>query len=218
MKLFRPVLTNILSQGFGQNKSCAKETTFPYVIKTKTEALCPPGYVDFYTTLGMVGHNGYDHVAWHGEPVYHCADFNGWMKSERDVSGGIGVDVVSKEPLLICDECGEKHYIKIRYWHGKQVIGWDGKNINTGDCVMLADSTGASSGDHLHWSPKWCDQNGVGIHKDNGFYGAINPTAFYEDTFVLDYTKTIAEAITAIGLANKIILQTKLFLKKYFSI
>jgi hypothetical protein len=142
----------------------------------------------------MRGHNGIDHHAIHGESVVHGATFDGWMKIEKDKQGGIGVDVVSKSPVFFKGypppgltpvatyEKGFTAYVKIRYWHLKTAIGWDGKEVTYGTIIGLADNTGASSGDHLHWSPKWCDKNGKGIHTDNGYAGAFDPTPYYENS------------------------------------
>jgi hypothetical protein len=154
---------------------------------------CPVGSVDFYLSIGMQGHNGLDHAAIHGESVVHGATFPGWMKIEKDEQGGIGVDVVSNEPIrfpgypppgltpVATYEDGFSSYVKMRYWHLKTAIGWDGKAVGYGTIIGLADNTGASSGDHLHWSPKWCDKDGKGLNNTNGYAGAFDPTPYYRN-------------------------------------
>ena len=147
---------------------------------------CPANSTKFYAEIGMRGHNGLDYACYYGEPIYHSADFDGWMKTEKDMDGGLGVDVISKEPLLNCSECGKFHYVKIRYWHLKEQTGYDGLQVKFGYQIGRGNSTGASSGNHLHFAPKFCDKEGKGLHKDNGFYGAISSTPYYENKFVLD--------------------------------
>lgn len=221
MKTYRSVKTNQLNQDFGESKACAKMSITgvpyqPFIIQTKIGFTCPIGYRDFYALIGLNGHNGRDWAAYHGEPVYFADEFAGWMKTEHDRDGGLGVDIVSNEPIMKCMEpnCGQMHYIKRRLWHGLSVVGYDGKKVQMGDLVMFADSTGASSGDHLHTALKWCDKDGNGIHTDNGYMGAF-PDPDPENRFVLEVINIQAQALTAIQLANKVILQVKLFIQSW---
>ena len=192
MLVLRPLKTNRLSQGWGESKACIYPNR---VIVGKVNDVCPTGSQDLYRSIGLKSHNGFDNVAWYGEPIYHSADFNGWIKTEVDRAGGIGIDVVSNEPVLKCTEpnCDEIHFVKIRYWHGKEVIGHDGQKVLMGQMIMLADNTGLSSSTHLHWSPKWCDKDGRGLHRNNGFYGAFSVVPYYKNTFITDYLKNQAE-------------------------
>lgn len=125
--------------------------------------------------MGLKGHNGYDMPAIRGEAIYHCANFDGWMKTERDLNGGIGVDVISNDPIL------NGNHVKVRYWHLKTPIGWDEKKIQMGDVIGLANSTGLSSGDHLHWAVKQCDEKGKTLNPNNGYYGAFDQTPYYDN-------------------------------------
>lgn len=194
MIIYRSIKTNNLTQDLGESKSCAKldengTPVRPFKIITK-RTTCPIGYTDFYASIGLTkGHNGKDWSAWHGEPAYHNADYEGWLKAEYDFDGGMGVDVVSNNPLLDCNEgCGVKHHVKMRKWHGLKTRGYEKMPVKMGDEVMLCDNTGASSGDHLHEAPKWCDEDGNGIHGDNGAMGVImsHPDIVYKNEFVLD--------------------------------
>jgi hypothetical protein len=114
------------------------------------------------------------------------------MKTEYDNRGGIGVDVVSNEPLFFKGEPpreirdtavrvpnGYTHHVKMRYWHLKAPVGHDGKQVLSGDVVGLAGNTGASSGPHLHFAPKWCMADGRSVANDNGYYGAFDPGPYY---------------------------------------
>ena len=229
LKLYRPVKSNFIFQGFGENLACAEtdaagKVIIPYkVLNGSYPNTCPINSVKLYPLLGLKGHNGYDMSAWSGEPVYHSGEFDGWLKSEIDSQGGIGVDVVSNKPIALCMEgciSGTIHYVKLRGWHLKQVIGWDGKQVKMGDLIGSCDSTGISGGNHLHWAPKWCAQDGAAIHEDNGYYGAFDPRmaflaygSYFENEFVLDVLATKAAALSAIELARKVIFQVIQFLK-----
>lgn len=210
LKLYRPILTNKLTQKFSANLACAKTNeyggmAYPSKIVGTTKGICPPGYAPFYKLLGMRGHNGEDLKAWKGEPVYHCANFEGVMYTETDSSGGIGVDVVSKKPVLSYK--GTMHHVKIRYWHLLTPIGWDKKEIKPGDMIGLADSTGASSGHHLHFAPKWCSPDGKNtIARNNGYLGAFDPAEFYHrHLFIKDILGLPHDRLTMAQRTSKLI-------------
>jgi murein DD-endopeptidase MepM/ murein hydrolase activator NlpD len=171
--MYRPLMTNKLTQKFGINRACKYSNGR---IVAKRGGACPAGSVDFYKSMGMKGHNGLDFSAWHGERVFHCATFDGFMSIEKDHQGGIGVNVVSKYPIQLND--GSESFLKLRYWHLKAPIGWDGKEVKFGDTIGLADNTGASSGDHLHFGIKRCDENGRPLEPGNGYYGAFDPLPY----------------------------------------
>jgi hypothetical protein len=215
LKVYRPVKSNHLNQGFGENKPCARRRengTFEVI--TTADGTCPAGFEKFYPQIGLLGHNGYDNAAWHGEPLYFnvdCPDAGGWIAKEAsDLDGGLGVDVVSKQPIMFE---GQKTYIKFRFWHLKSA--WKDSDVQPGELIGFCDNTGASSGDHLHWALKACNAQGVGINKNNGYYGAIDFTPYYENEFILDVLKVKAEALSAIDLARKVMLEVKIFLQSF---
>ena len=219
MKIYRPIKTNYLGQGFGENKAMCKlhsdgEAIRPFIIKSIPRSGIPFGWASFYPMLGMLGHNGYDHNSYHGEPLYFPADFAGaggwWSKDASDIDGGLGVDVISKKEVLIE---GRVSYVKMRFWHLK--TGFKLDNVQMGDLIGFCDNTGASSGDHLHWSLKRCTKDGRGIDLDNGYYGAIDFTPFYSNNFVLDVIGVQAQAMTAIDAAHKVIADVRRFLKSF---
>ena len=216
MKYYRPIKSNWLVQGFGENKACVATDTSgkaiqPYkVLSGIYPNSCPVNSTKLYPLLGLKGHNGYDLASWKGEPVYHSGDFSGWLHSEIDMGGGIGVDIVSKVPLKECTEgcpVGTMHYIKLRNWHLWEVVGFDKKELKPGDLIGYADSTGISSGDHVHFGPKWCNENGSAVHNDNGYFGAFDPGTDYENVFILDVLVVKQRALTAIELARKVIFE-----------
>src|SRR3990167_2072181 len=194
----RCIKTNKVSQRFGESIACVYPDNR---VVGKVAGVCPLGSVDLYKSVGLLAHNGTDRAAWFKETVYHTVGFDGWVKTEVDSAGGIGIDIVSNEPLLKCTEpnCFETHYIKYRAWHHWEIPDgvYDGKQVKMGAFIAIADSTGLSGGHHVHDSLKWCDKNGVGLHKDNGYYGAFDytkhPGVEAVDEFVIDYLKKQAE-------------------------
>lgn len=183
LELYRPLITNRVTQPWGANNACKHASG---KVVPRTGGTCPPGTRGLYETLGMQGHNGIDFAATSGEDIYHCGPV-GWMKTERDMHGGIGVDVITNEPVQLDD--GYVGHVKFRYWHLKGAVGHDGKQVNTGDIIGLADNTGLSSGDHLHFGMKKCDKNGKNLEPNNGWNGCFDPTHYMN--FGLD-ARTVA--------------------------
>ena len=208
MRIYRPIQTNRLTQAFGENKACINRQG---KVTAKTGIFCPVGYTDFYISIGMIGHNGEDWACWRGEPVYFPVDGEFIIKTEVDKDGGVGVNAISKEQF-------EGSFIKFKFWHLQSVAVYDGQVVKAGDLIGCGDSTGASSGDHLHWSMKRCSAEGNVINRNNGFYGAIDFRPFFENVFVLDVLAVKAKALTVIQQATKLIYQVKQFISNFYSL
>ena len=129
--------------------------------------------LDWYKkTFGMLGHNGLDIWALRGEKI--VASHDGIITEiSKDESAGIGV--------VIWD--GLNLY-KTIYWHLKtgSVRVELGQDVKTGNVLGLCNNTGWSTGDHLHFGLKKTNEQGTTINRDNGFYGAIDPLSFFEET------------------------------------
>lgn len=191
LQLFRPCISKNITQRFGENRACVDANGKVYGVPSGRT--CPN--LSVYQRMGMFGHNGVDIAGLKGSDIYHCATFPGWWKLEKDAAGGIGVDVVSNEPLffpgpppleikatarLVTQNgvSGFVHYVKMRYWHLSLPVGHDGKQVTVGTVIGLMGNTGVSSGVHLHYAPKWCDADGKGIGQGNGYFGAFDPLPY----------------------------------------
>ncbi len=163
--------------------------------------------------INIVGHNGIDLRAKHGQPIYAAHD--GIAYFETDNSGGEGVILITNESF---DYKGGQAWFKTIYWHlcdyakepkyKSPVLDYQQKHskqpmpIKRGDLLGYADSTGLSTGDHLHFGlkaikPGTNNSNGedaadVGIGNwitldtGNGFLGAINPTSYFNGKYAQD--------------------------------
>lgn len=142
MKTYRPIRSNHLSQGFGENRACIDPNTGRLYGKRGT---CPAGTTEFYKYIGMKGHNGLDFGTWHGEPLYFPVDIpvEWWVNNEKDMSGGIGLNVISKEKVTVGNRTD---YIKFKFWHLKSTVLNDGDSVVLGQLMGYCDNTGASSG------------------------------------------------------------------------
>lgn len=129
----------------------------------------------YFKNLGIKGgHNGIDIACYRGAEV--LAAHPGWVleehDDEKDRNGGFGVILVSDDEYEWLD--GSKSHCKSIYWHNESNVIKVGEKVNTGQVLAYADSTGFSTGDHLHFMIKQCDKEGNTLNWNNGRAGAID--------------------------------------------
>jgi len=199
LQIFRPTISKKITQDWAENRACVANNGSIFGVAVGKKC---PGQ-SFYQSIGMKGHNGLDIATITGENVYHSATYDGWILTEIDNMGGIGVDVVSNEPLFFAMpiptelintavpvDGGFTHHVKMRYHHLSKAVGHDKKQVTVGTVVGLAGNTGASSGPHLHFAPKWCLPDGRGVGQNNGYYGAFDPRPYYNhEVLAADHAK-----------------------------
>jgi len=180
-KLFyRPVKSAIYSQGFGEKGT-------------------KPDMLNFYKSIGLKAHNGLDIPTWYKEPCY--LNYIGKAKLVSitdDTKLGIGLT------FLIDDHNGT---FQIRFWHFADYVRTlkIGQEYDSGTLIGYCDSTGMSTGDHLHFDIKKAAIRGNDgysiLNKNNGYFGAISPDEYWEDQFILDFIKNLKGQI---GIIRKI--------------
>ena len=151
----------------------------------------------FYKDQGMVGHNGIDFYTVHGQPVYAAHD--GVCYPEIDSSGGNGVVIRTNEAF---DYDGPnapvsgKVYFKTIYWHlvNAHAVVKTGQVVKAGDLIGYADSTGKSTGDHLHFGlkPQAYNEDNFSwynVDQAGGYLGAIDPAPYFNGYFAEDAQK-----------------------------
>lgn len=204
-------------QGFGENLACAKldatgKPIRPFkIVPGIFPGSCPVGTTKFYPAIGLKGHNGWDSGLYHGEPVYFPVitdpEIRWQVINEVDPDGGIGANVYALDPVPFnslpvhtpgqhsmiqkqYDALGGKLYPMFKFWHLLSTSIENHGMIKPGERLGFGDTTGASSGDHLHWCMKihGGSTNGFGfsIDSDNGYTGALDHKPYYENKFILD--------------------------------
>lgn len=130
-------------------------------------------FLDFYKKLGMAGHNGIDFRARTGCPV--IAAHSGIIAfAGMDAGGGISVEIITSTE-------GEGY--KTIYYHLKKINVAKGEGVKAGALIGWADNTGQyTTGDHLHFGLKQI-YNGETINRDNGYFGAIDPTPYFPNNW-----------------------------------
>lgn len=129
-------------------------------------------FVDFYTKMGMKGHNGIDFGAYNGFECYATHDGKVTFAG-TDGDGGISVTLTNEV----------EHY-KTIYYHLKKTLCKTGDQVKAGDLIGLTDNTGKyTTGDHLHFGLKMLDDNNFNtLNYNNGYFGAIDPSPYFRFT------------------------------------
>jgi len=207
MRIYRPIKSNKINQYFGEAKVCVDSNGKVYnKVPFTNTGTCPLGTEDLYSTLNLIGHNGIDFNLYRGEAVYHSGDWDGIVKTEIDSNGGIGITITSETAQL------NGNRVRLRYWHLLKVAPdiYDGKKISVGTLIGYGDSTGLSSGDHLHFDLKEVSETGTTLNKANGYLGAIDPLPYLENKFIVDvFDELQAQILTLSQLVAKFIAQFK---------
>lgn len=159
----------IITQGFGEGKDLY---TTPEGKTVHVFEKPPSTWKKFY----IDGHTGVDLLLKRWQPIY-CAYEGTVQYVETDPSLGLGVIVLSK--------IGNK-YFNHRYWHMIALNVHKGDKVKVGSFLGHGDSTGHSTGDHLHFGFKWTDKYGNTLNKDNGSLGGVDPIPFFKNEFALD--------------------------------
>lgn len=171
--LYKPLKPWFVGQRFGEDTVCTDGARY---VSKPTTATCPTGFTSLYASLGLKGHNGLDIGAWRGQPV-SCAAEGRVHYVETTPGSGLAVEVVSK--------VGDR-YFKHIYGHLQGVNVSKGQEVGVGALLGWADSTGMSTGDHLHFGLKECTALGKTLNKDNGYKGAIDPAPLMFDAYAID--------------------------------
>ena len=170
-----------------------------------------PTLLAYYQSYGLKGHNGWDWVTKDGEPLYWDCDIRGEvMDCHIDRNGGWGVRIITQ------DKDGNFKHL---FWHLKEFKCQAGQILESGDLIGLADSTGKSTGHHLHRGIKPVHMTKYGWRNDdnkNGYYGAIDPAPYFVNIYIKDYMRMLQNQLSIlkkmVGFLKKII-QLKIEIK-----
>lgn len=206
LELYYPARPYSVNQKFGFNNSCIEDNGLPTAkrkVITKLGKTCPVGYIELYPYLGMKGHTGLDLLALDGVPLYHCGPDGIVEEISTEVERGLGVGVVSDDFFSTKDTSSSQ--VKLRYWHLKSIAVKKGQKIKTGDLVGYADSTGLSSGSHLHLELKqvyWSGTEYLNKYQNNGYFGAEDPEPYFNGKYADEFLKLYG---TIVALLQKLV-------------
>lgn len=207
-----PVRPFKINQNFGDNLPCVKNFGDPnqIIVSGPDNKTCPPGFEKLYQNFDMSGHNGTDIMAG-VQNVFSACD--GVVVEKQTVPArGLGLGILTNTPVLLKD--GSTHFIKVRYWHLKSFNVEVGDKVKLGQIIGISNSTGFSSGNHLHFEGQPMDKDSGGhpllVNPPGSIAGAIDMvpyfTGFYADTYYQDvgtFQTLIAKLIEMLAMLQK---------------
>lgn len=191
-KISKPVRDMMINQGFGVNGEYYRKNG-----------------------INIKGHNGIDIITPHGEPIYAAHD--GLALYQVDSHQGHGVVIITKESYEFEDR---ETPFKTIYWHLCSASMDGGKyqspiadkgavEVKKGDLIGYADSTGFSTGDHLHFAVKPLAKKGENLYTwgpldpDNGYNGCVDPMPYFD--YIEDRNKVVSESLKVVEETVKVI-------------
>lgn len=132
-----------------------------------------------YQKMGLTAHNGIDFVCPRGERVlWDGYDVEGKViQLSTEQNEGLGVVILTEDKDGIFQH---------RFWHLLEIKCKVGQILNSGNLIGLADSTGFSTGDHVHRDVKELDSNYKVKNYNNGYFGAIDYWKYFTNIYIGD--------------------------------
>lgn len=197
--LWQPVSPFAVSQGFGEDKVCISNADNKTLVTKATPETCPVGFRSIYANTN--GHNGLDIPASRWQRVYAAHD-GIVTEVQTEIERGLGIGIVTSKKYF-CQETGKEEHFKTRYWHFIALDVYKGEKVKVGDFIGHADSTGYSTGDHLHLELKPVTITSVNTEtgipnysntlQNNSHLGAINPIPYLNNTSALQIAGIIRQ-------------------------
>ena len=137
---------------------------------------------EYYSQLGMKGHNGVDFACPTGTPVYACHD--GTIQFS-------GIDSVRSLTVTIDSVDGT---LRTLYCHLSESKVKVGQVVKRGELIALSGNTGSfTTGPHLHLGVRPLPAN-----MDNGWNGASNPFNYFDGTYPNSSVNSSPVAVSAL--------------------
>jgi len=136
------------------------------------------GNKKMYEQFGMIGHNGLDFSFKKGCPI--VAPCKLWVNRIANSDRGYGFHVWTETETKTLN--GDSVKLEIPFGHFDRIIAEPYKWYEAGDILGYGDSTGYSTGHHLHFGTRPLIRTNKGdfeqIFMGNGYLGYIDPEPF----------------------------------------
>jgi len=140
-----------------------------------------------YSQFDLKGHNGLDIAAPLGTPIK--AAYNGYIVEQANKDTGFGLRITQKIYF-------KGKYYQLVYGHMYKLamdipVTWNWSlsyyPVIVGQVIGYVDSTGYSTGNHLHFGMYMMTDEGVTINSNNGYGGAIDPLPFLRSSMTVGF-------------------------------
>lgn len=126
-----------------------------------------------YAQFNMKGHNGLDIGFSEGTPIVAPCDIEVQAIQYSDKGYGINLRAFTKEV--------DEHKLEFIFGHFREIVAKPYREYKEGDLLGYGDSTGFSTGHHLHFGIRPLYKKGAGwrqLYYGNGYYGYVDPEPF----------------------------------------
>lgn len=145
---------------------------------------------EFYKTIGMKGHNGWDLAVPVGTPIYSTIDGTVFY-AQVD---GTEAKTIAINTLDLFDYNVGQVQFQTLYTHLSDIKVSVGQIVKKGQLIGLSGNTGRyTTGPHLHYGIHPVINN-VSIEAGNGYNGAVDPVHHFDGTYPSNYVTTAVVA------------------------
>ena len=123
--------------------------------------------VSIYQYWGRQGHGALDIPAPAGTEICAIADGR-VVEVQNDPRGGLEVKIFHPQ-----------YTVTSTYLHNRENLVVVGQEVKARELIARVDSTGYSTGNHLHLETKYTDESGNTVQKDNGWGGRFDPSPYF---------------------------------------
>lgn len=150
---------------------------------TQTWGIYNPAYLPF----GFDHHNGIDFAYPNGKEVY-CPIEEMVITGLYNLPTGGGNQIVAKstKPWVVPHLGPEAVDVVLTFMHNEKFLVKVGDVVPCGQQISVGDSTGFSTGPHLHFGV-YRQANGEFIDKANGANGSFDPALYWTGFYAKDY-------------------------------
>lgn len=138
-----------------------------------------------YQQFGMTGHDGVDFAAPLGTPVLAAHD--GYIVEciERDTGYGLRIQIYYEDTDYNWINI-YGHFQKVNFPNVTYNLNDRGHFVKEGDVIGYVNSTGFSTGNHLHFGLRQLNKNNQILNYNNGTFGWIDSMPYFKDPSVME--------------------------------
>lgn len=204
LELYYPLKPYIPGQEWGANRACAirnPDGSVSGVVGVPENQPCPPGKKRLYTEiLDLGGHPGEDQGALWGQRLSASIKGKVLRRSTTDREG-LGVFIISDVPYDLDPQpkanfLGGSFYVElVNGYHMKSIAVQDEEDIELGEPLGEADTTGMSAGNHNHFAGRPKSKNIVNGKVQwidaiqNKFQNTIDMSSYWTGIYAEDMFK-----------------------------